>query len=94
MIEELFNHYQTKFSQRNHLIINTPGWVKGYGKELLNQITKIINPDKLILLSNNLNQEYPDNANILQDFNLSIIIYNSWCLSIIKIFSPTNQNYK
>lgn len=76
IIEELFNHYQTKFSQRNHLIINTPGWVKGYGKELLNQITKIINPDKLILLSNNLNQEYPDNANILQDLtyqSLSII---------------------
>ena len=42
----------------------------------MNQITKIINPDKLILLSNNLNQEYPDNANILQDLtyqSLSII---------------------
>ena len=79
IIEELFNHYQTKFSQKKSFNYKYSGWVKGYGKELLNQITKIINPDKLILLSNNLNQEYPDNANILQD-----LTYQS--LSIILVF--------
>lgn len=63
IIEDLYSKYDGK----NHLIINTPGYIKGFGKELLNEITKLIQPDKLIILSNNLNIEYPDNVYLLQD---------------------------
>ncbi|CAX40164.1 Grc3 protein homologue, putative [Candida dubliniensis CD36] len=92
IIEKLFDHYQTKFGQRNHLIINTPGWVKGYGKELLNQITKIINPNKLILLSNNLNQQYPDNINILQDLTYQSLSILPGIYQLSKYSAPQIRN--
>lgn len=63
IIEDLYSKYDGK----NHLIINTPGYIKGFGKELLNEITKLIQPDKLIILSSNLSLEYPDNLYLLQD---------------------------
>ncbi|RCK59158.1 Polynucleotide 5'-hydroxyl-kinase GRC3 [Candida viswanathii] len=63
IIEDLYSKYDGK----NHLIVNTPGYIKGFGKELLNEITKLIQPDRLIVLSNNLSLEYPDNTYLLQD---------------------------
>lgn len=56
IIEHLYTYYMNNLKPRGfHLVINTPGWVKGYGKELLIRITKLINPDNLILLSSNNN---------------------------------------
>ncbi|KAK6453858.1 uncharacterized protein RJT20DRAFT_63840 [Scheffersomyces xylosifermentans] len=53
--------------QGNPLIINTPGWIRGYGKEILIELTEVINPDYLILLSSSLEIEHPDNMEILRD---------------------------
>ncbi|EGV65796.1 hypothetical protein CANTEDRAFT_118501 [Yamadazyma tenuis ATCC 10573] len=52
--KSLIEHYQKNLKPKgHHLIINTPGWVKGYGKELLTEITEWVQPDHLILLSAN-----------------------------------------
>lgn len=53
IIKRLFEHYKSNNeSKRNHLVINTPGWIKGFGKELLNDITDLIKPDNLVYLTN------------------------------------------
>lgn len=66
IITKLLNEYLTIHKPKgNHLIINTPGWVKGYGKEILLQITKMINPSKLVLLSSSLDLNSRDNLEIL-----------------------------
>ncbi|ODV84179.1 hypothetical protein CANARDRAFT_8856 [[Candida] arabinofermentans NRRL YB-2248] len=36
------------------VLINTPGWIKGFGIELLKEITNLITPTHLIYLTNNL----------------------------------------
>jgi polynucleotide 5'-hydroxyl-kinase GRC3/NOL9 len=47
LITHLFRHYLLVHKPKgNHLIINTPGWIKGYGKEILIELTKVINPTK------------------------------------------------
>lgn len=73
IIESLIQYYFQVLKHKGHfLIINTPGWVKGYGKQLLVEITKLINPDHLILLSSNIT----DNDDILQDLtfqNLQVL---------------------
>lgn len=35
----------------SHLIINTPGWIKGFGKQLLDEITALARPDSLVYLT-------------------------------------------
>ncbi|CUM64495.1 uncharacterized protein PRCAT00002100001 [Priceomyces carsonii] len=50
LIETFFKYYKPK---GYHLVINTPGWIKGYGKELLTEITSLANPDQLITLGGN-----------------------------------------
>ncbi|RLV90689.1 Polynucleotide 5'-hydroxyl-kinase GRC3 [Spathaspora sp. JA1] len=68
IIENLLRCYETRYKPKgHHLIINTPGWIKGYGKELLTIITEKINPDTLILLSSSLDLEGEDNSDILQN---------------------------
>lgn len=52
-------------SQGIHLIINTPGWIKGFGMEILNEITKEHVPDHLIFLSGNLDATSPENIEVL-----------------------------
>lgn len=76
IIKTLFDEYNHLYKPKgNHLIINTPGWIKGYGKEILNELTSFINPDQLILLSNSLDIESVDNTD-----NLSGLTYqNSRC---------------
>lgn len=73
IIEHLIRYYfQVLQYKGHHLIINTPGWVKGYGKKLLAEITRLINPKYLILLTSNIT----DNDDILSDLsfeNLKII---------------------
>ncbi|EMG48832.1 GRC3 Polynucleotide 5'-hydroxyl-kinase GRC3 [Candida maltosa Xu316] len=71
IISDLFSKYDGK----HHLIINTPGWIKGFGKELLTEITRIINPDKLIVLTNNTNPEFLDNVYLLQDLTYESVTY-------------------
>lgn len=64
IIEHLFNYYSQVLQQKgHHLVINTPGWVKGFGKKLLADITKLINPQYMILLTSNIT----DNEDILSD---------------------------
>ncbi|ODV81180.1 uncharacterized protein CANTADRAFT_30064, partial [Suhomyces tanzawaensis NRRL Y-17324] len=65
ILKELFNKYQRTKSQGKHLIINTPGWIKGYGKELLSSITDFIVPDFLFLLSSNPDIGQGENLDIL-----------------------------
>jgi len=67
LITHLFRHYLLVHKPKgNHLIINTPGWIKGYGKEILIELTKVINPTKLILLSSCLDANNVDNNDALQ----------------------------
>lgn len=68
LILNLFNHY-TQFHKPkgNHLIINTPGWIKGYGKEILKEVTSLINPDFLVLLSNSMSIQNPENSELLNE---------------------------
>lgn len=77
IITKLINKYLSIHKPKgNHLIINTPGWIKGYGKELLMKITEMVNPSKLILLSSCLELENRDNIEILNGLsfgNCSII---------------------
>ena len=76
IIKALFREYDQVYRPRgHHLIINTPGWIKGYGKELLNELTAFINPNQLILLSNNTDNDNMDNSD-----NLSGLTFqNSRC---------------
>ncbi|KAG7661014.1 GRC3 [[Candida] subhashii] len=65
IIKQLFHIYVTEHKPRgNRLIINTPGWIKGYGKQLLIEITDFIKPDMLILLSNFVDRDHGDNVDI------------------------------
>lgn len=51
IIKELIDTYNTEYrSKGQHLIINTPGWVRGLGKELLIQLTDFVRPDHLLCL--------------------------------------------
>ena len=52
-------------AQGINLVINTPGWIKGFGMEILNNISNELEPDHLILLSGNLDPGSPENADIL-----------------------------
>lgn len=76
IIKALFQEYERTFKPRgNHLIINTPGWIKGYGKELLHELTAFINPNQLILLSNNTDSDNMDNSDNLN----GLTFQNSRC---------------
>lgn len=50
----------------NSLIVNTPGWIKGFGKEVLSEITSLLNPDDVVLLSGHLDPNEPENYETLQ----------------------------
>ncbi|CUM55944.1 Polynucleotide 5'-hydroxyl-kinase GRC3 [Debaryomyces fabryi] len=76
IIKALFQEYDQTYKPRgNHLIINTPGWIKGYGKELLHELTAFINPNQLILLSNNTDTDNMDNSDNLN----GLTFQNSRC---------------
>ncbi|GMG20371.1 unnamed protein product [Ambrosiozyma monospora] len=49
----------------NHLLINTPGWIKGFGIEILSQLTALVKPTHLIYLTNNLNPDLNETENEL-----------------------------
>lgn len=52
IVKQLYHDYVTKLAPKGHLLlVNTPGWVKGYGKQLLVEITGLINPHNLIYLT-------------------------------------------
>ncbi|KAG7195915.1 Polynucleotide 5'-hydroxyl-kinase grc3 [Scheffersomyces spartinae] len=51
IIKQLITHYNTEYRTKGyHIVINTPGWVRGLGKELLIQLTQFIKPDHLLCL--------------------------------------------
>lgn len=60
LIEKLYKEYQRgDYLRQVPLIVNTPGWVKGYGVELVSQIIKIIKPTDVIYLGTS-KQQYND----------------------------------
>ena len=70
----LYNVYTQKYKQKGlRLIVNTPGWIKGYGKTLLLQVTSIVAPSDLILLTSNMSIEAEENQNILQDLHYKTV---------------------
>lgn len=71
---KLYTIYHQKFKQKGmRLVINTPGWIKGYGKTLLQEVTSIVNPSDLILLTNNLSIESEENQSVLQSMNFATV---------------------
>ena len=57
----------SRYKQKGYrLIVNTPGWIKGFGKTLLQKVTIIVNPSDLILLTSNLSLEFEENQAVLQ----------------------------
>lgn len=102
IIESLYKRYVTNDKPKgNHLVINTPGWIKGYGKELLIQITEIIKPDNLIVLSNNFAYDSPEIIDVLEglhfnDSKLMQGIYQSskYSPSQLRIFSKLCNIYQ
>lgn len=57
IIKSLLHHYKENYKENgNHLVINTPGWVKGFGKELLKEVSRLVQPDQVFFLSNSLEE--------------------------------------
>ncbi|ODQ79626.1 hypothetical protein BABINDRAFT_162006 [Babjeviella inositovora NRRL Y-12698] len=56
-IESLYREYnRSQKPEGCPLVINTPGWIKGYGLELLSHLTALVRPTHLVYLSNNFSQ--------------------------------------
>ncbi|ODV95735.1 hypothetical protein PACTADRAFT_49197 [Pachysolen tannophilus NRRL Y-2460] len=54
LIKNLYNYYEKYLQEKNQpLLINTPGYVKGFGVELLKNLINVVKPTHLIYLSNN-----------------------------------------
>ncbi|CAN3484660.1 polynucleotide 5'-hydroxyl-kinase Grc3p [Diutina catenulata] len=54
LIAQLIRHYKRKHQPHgNHLIINTPGWIRGYGKTLLTDTCKMAGVHHLVILGDN-----------------------------------------
>ncbi|ODV59004.1 polynucleotide 5'-hydroxyl-kinase ASCRUDRAFT_9761 [Ascoidea rubescens DSM 1968] len=53
LIKNLFDYYNKEhYNLDIPLLINTPGYIKGYGFEILNKIVSIINPTHIVYFSN------------------------------------------
>lgn len=76
IVESLFRKYMESNRVKGHLlIINTPGWIKGLGREILNAITNFVEPHELIFLSNTERDENPENFNITSGMRFRNIRY-------------------
>ncbi|CAI5755850.1 unnamed protein product [Candida verbasci] len=80
--ESIVENFDKLFNDQYPMIINTPGYIKGYGKELLTKITNKFQPDNLILLSNKLDINANENKEVVENLqyeNLNIIpgVYQS-----------------
>lgn len=52
IIQSLISYYNKTLKQRgHHLVINSAGWVKGYGKQLLIELTQLLRPNYLFMLT-------------------------------------------
>ncbi|KAI5957096.1 GRC3 [Candida jiufengensis] len=72
IVQRLFDTYSSTYLHKGYvLIINTPGWIKGYGKELLVKISNIINPSDLCLLSHKLSLDAEENQTTLNGLSYS-----------------------
>lgn len=66
IIEALITEYNNSHRPKGYpLVINTPGWIKGLGKEILCTLSKFIEPTCMVLMSSNQDPESPDNIDIL-----------------------------
>lgn len=70
IVKNLFNKYANR-DKKSHLVVNTPGWIKGFGKELLIEITSYINPDHLIYLTSTEDEdtELNDNTDLVDNLS-------------------------
>jgi polynucleotide 5'-hydroxyl-kinase GRC3/NOL9 len=51
-VQRLWRHWCRHMRPRgHHLVINTPGWIKGLGKDLLEEITMLTQPQHLVYLT-------------------------------------------
>ncbi|KAI5950049.1 GRC3 [Candida margitis] len=67
---KLYSIYLLRYKHKGmRLIINTPGWIKGFGKTLLQKVTSIVSPSDLVVLTNNLTIGAEENQNILQSMD-------------------------
>ncbi|KAI3402322.2 GRC3 [Candida oxycetoniae] len=70
--EILFKEYSTKYAPKRYpLIVNTPGWIKGYGREILSQLSQIIEPTFVVHLTKNVPVEpSSENPELIQNLQL------------------------
>lgn len=68
LVTSLFDVYRELYAPQGYsLIINTPGWVRGFGKELLIEISALLKPLEMIVLSNSNDPLNADNQDLLRD---------------------------
>ncbi|CAM9021607.1 unnamed protein product [Wickerhamomyces anomalus] len=106
LVSDLINKYNSDGLVKNEsLLINTPGWIKGYGTELTNSLISKINPTHIIYLNpgslelDELSIKGPELIPLLGNYQTSssnASKYSSSQLRILKILSYLHkqENFK
>ena len=60
IVRKLYDEYESnKYAAKGYpLIVNTPGWIKGFGQEILQSISHIVEPTNLALLTKSFSSEF------------------------------------
>lgn len=73
IIRRLYEHYEAVLRHQGlPLVINTPGWVKGFGRELLAEISAFIRPQVVVFLAGAFDTD-ADSADVLQDLTFGSV---------------------
>lgn len=73
IIRSLFDHYETVLRPQGiPLVVNTPGWIKGFGRELLAEISAFIRPQMVLFLTGAFDTDV-DSTEILQDLTYGAV---------------------
>lgn len=59
--------------QNESLLINTPGWLKGFGLEIMKELIDTIKPTHLIYLNSGKSQDFTSSLNLKLDASIEII---------------------
>lgn len=71
IVRKLWNFYLAHHQPLgNHLVVNTPGWIKGLGKQLLEEITSFVKPENMIYL-NGLGQIFEQDSSTLENLTFN-----------------------
>ncbi|CAK9437450.1 uncharacterized protein LODBEIA_P18280 [Lodderomyces beijingensis] len=74
IVKTFFSKYSANFAPKGYvLIVNTPGWVKGYGVELLGQVSDVVEPTSTVFLTSIVSPESIENESLLSGLNLDNI---------------------